>query len=66
MDDVVLVEVGGGVENTAINDDGIVLSEFPLCMDAVKELSAEGELKGEVVLYARLEAYLGLGQEKLG
>jgi len=40
VDDAVVVEVVDGVENRANNDDGIVLSNFALCKDTVKELSA--------------------------
>ena len=54
VDDATVVEVVDGIEDGA-DDGGVVLGIAP-GEDAVKELAAGGELKGEVVLGAGLEA----------
>ena len=56
IDDAVAVEVVDGIEDGADGGGGIVLGEHAPCEDAVKELINSGELKGEVVLCAGLEA----------
>jgi len=56
VDDAATVEVADGGEDGADDGGGVVLGKPATGENAVKELAAGGELKGEVVLGAGLEA----------
>ena len=50
-----LVEVVDDIESGTDDSDPIVFNKLAFCTDVVKELSAGGKLKGEVIFCARLE-----------
>ena len=49
-----LVEVVNDIEGRTDDGDPIVFNKLAFCTDAVKELSAGGKLKGEVIFCVRL------------
>ena len=53
VDDVVLVEVVDSIENRADDSGRVVLGKLDLCEDTVKELSAGGRKKGNVLCATR-------------
>jgi len=55
-----LVEVVNDIEGRTDDGDPIVFNKLAFCTDTVKELSACGKLKGEVIFCARLEVLVKL------
>jgi len=45
LDDAAVVEAVDGIKSGVGDGDGVMLGKLALCEDAVKELSASGELK---------------------
>lgn len=60
MDNVVGVEISDAVEDGTDHLDGVTLGKLATLGDAGKELAPDGQLEGEVVLFARLEPLVKL------
>jgi len=50
LDDAAVVEAVDGIKSGVGDGDGVMLDKLALCEDAVKELSASGELKKKDVI----------------